>query len=315
MNCFDSFLRVYANKHAYPKERKKSERINQMLLIKQQNHYFIDKIEMVVALSMHICDDSKMAFLQCCQDMLYEWYQDLVQHYQENFKKEEEEEDDFFDQEEYDMMTEINDEEPPQTHYQLLDQFFHSHKDTILHPEYQQALNFENFVELDAHIDQQHYMYTPKALWTNYKQQLFKHKRMYRSMQESYILEAFYYIQFEAFVHVFQDIYGTFQRIHKTFKQNLKKTVQQAVRNIPTYVEAPYAYKNNQTWFETIDAMFEDDPDMDYDMQSEFLERAHLLTDTNYIEMYYQHTLEYKNKPIKTKRTQNVHDYKNINFF
>ena len=41
MNCFDSFLRVYANKHAYPKERKKSERINQMLLIKQQNHYFI----------------------------------------------------------------------------------------------------------------------------------------------------------------------------------------------------------------------------------------------------------------------------------
>ena len=86
METFTSFENVYAHKHAFEKQRKKSERINGILLNAQRHDYFHDKIEMIVALSMHICDDSKMSFLQCSHDMLFEWYHDLVSNYQRAFQ-------------------------------------------------------------------------------------------------------------------------------------------------------------------------------------------------------------------------------------
>tara|TARA_B100001059_G_C17829713_1_gene583777 strand:- start:2689 stop:3657 length:969 start_codon:yes stop_codon:yes gene_type:complete len=322
METFTSFENVYAHKHAFEKQRKKSERINGILLNAQRHDYFHDKIEMIVALSMHICDDSKMSFLQCSHDMLFEWYHDLVSNYQRAFQGTHEsiddDEDDYIDEEEI-LYSRPVEEIQTKTEYQLIDQFFHTYKDTIFHSEYKQALGFETFFDLEAHIDQQYYIQSPEALWRSFKQQLFKYKRLYRSMQESYLLEAFYYLQFEAFIHVFHDIYGAFQRCHKTFKKELKKTVQQAIRTIPSYVEAPYQYKDNQTWIQDINNQMDQrnwcNTDISYDLYSEFLNREQHLTKTNYIDMFFRNMAEYNKKPIQSKRTKNVHTFKNITFF
>ena len=277
---FDRLVKWH--KSLYTSRRKNRGRIAYWQKRYLHPRLLLDQVELMFVLSEYMCNDLYMSFVSSKASMFYEWYKDMIHQYEKISMPDKEY--DFEDQDELNMF-DIKEEKGDDLDYMAFHTFMNNTRNKIYHFMYQE--HFQGYDDFDE--------WTRNVQGLCTEKEAFEIQRKYRTMQEHAFIQAFYYIQFEAFMFFYRSRH---ERIRERAQKGLRAceiNLYNAIQHIPQYVEALYHFKQELSTF-TID-----------------LDRFCHLKTTGYMQIMKQD--EHIDKAIQSLRERYSKEYLNVPLF
>lgn len=255
-----------SNRLRFPKRRHTKIRMNVLFGNQYVVRRLLDEDEMIMVLDMYVNDEFKLLFLSDMKPMLYECYNQLVDSYDNllsmdrtplNVGE--------WDEEELEALGVLCHEYETDLDYESIYCLLNESKNSILNREYQRLFGgHDDFGVVEYYND------------TCCGMQLYKAKRLYRELQETCLLEAFYALQLEAFMYCFRSKHPTVKSCYKPFLAQVEQCFYKSMSSVPLFVMAPYQFKDAE-------AFMNDKPvGVNYDELSNF-DRLEYMMKTEYV--------------------------------